>query len=357
MTKIPNGSCFRIALLVAGLVPALTSCRDEGITTYRTPKEAVQEPQAVPTDAGAPAEVASLQWRVPDAWKVEPASGMRVASFSVTGSSGKLDISVSPLPGTRQDDLANVNRWRGQLKLAAISEAELPGALQTVKSQAGDVMLVDLGDSAGAGSRILGAWLHQPTQVWFFKMMGPSDMVSNQKGAFLQFIQSLTLGNAPVSGGTAAAAPATPPMPAGMASMPVQSDSGASLVWSAPSEWTAQKLSPTRKGSYSVEKGVEVAVTAFPGDVGGVTANINRWRGMVGLDAIDDAHVSQYTTDVENSGLHFTLVESIGSSDSIIVAMVPWNGGTWFFKLTGSTPGVLKAKPSFIGFIKTVHAP
>ena len=78
---------------------------------------------------------------------------------------------------------------------------------------------------------------------------------------------------------------------------------------------------------------------------------------MVGLDAIDDAHVSQYTTDVENSGLHFTLVESIGSSDSIIVAMVPWNGGTWFFKLTGSTPGVLKAKPSFIGFIKTVHAP
>lgn len=345
-------------MLAAGAGVFLASCRDESITTYRTPKEGAQEPQTSAPDMQAGPEAQTLQWKAPDTWKVQPASGMRVASFTVPGATGSADMAISPLPGTRQDDLANVNRWRGQLKLAPITEAELPGLVQVVKTPVGDAVLVDLGDSSAAGAtRILGAWLHQPTQVWFFKMMGPAEIVAAQKSVFVDFLQSISFGS-PVASQSPARPPGVPAaLPAGMESMPVQPNTGASLAWTAPSEWQPQKLSPTRKGSYLVEKGIEVAITAFPGDVGGVAANINRWRGMVGLEPVDDTHVAQYTTDVENKGFHFTLVESIGAPNSIIVAMVPWNGGTWFFKLTGETAGVLKAKPEFIGFIKTVHAP
>lgn len=57
--------------------------------------------------------------------------------------------------------------------------------------------------------------------------------------------------------------------------------------WAVPDGWV---LDPTprqmRLATYLVEDEsgrAEVAITRFPGDVGGVLANINRWRGQMGL--------------------------------------------------------------------------
>jgi len=39
----------------------------------------------------------------------------------------------------------------------------------------------------------------------------------------------------------------------------------------------------------------------------------------------------------------------------ILGAIVPFNGGTWFFKLMGPDAVVAGAKPAFLEFLKTVH--
>ena len=70
-----------------------------------------------------------------------------------------------------------------------------------------------------------------------------------------------------------------------------------------------------RKGSYAVG-GAEVAITAFPGDVGGVLANVNRWRGQAGLAPVDEAGLGQATTSIESNGLHFLVVDAEGGSSA-----------------------------------------
>ncbi len=144
---------------------------------------------------------------------------------------------------------------------------------------------------------------------------------------------------------------------AGMASFPVQAEGGDSFLWQAPAGWQSQPGHPMRKGSYAVGGGAEVAITAFPGDVGGVLANVNRWRAQAGLAPVDDAGLSQSTTEIASHGLRFLLVDAEGGTTPIVAALLPWRGGTWFFKLTGPADAVARAKPGFRAFLETVRSP
>jgi hypothetical protein len=306
---------------------------------------------------------------------------MRQASFAVSGPGGSTaDVSVVSFPGSGGDDLANINRWRNQLKLAPISAGDLSGEVQAMPVAAGQLVLADLAGTLGdnAPGRILGAWLRQPDRVWFFKMMGPSDLVESQKTAFIGFLNSLRVPVAApgIQAPSSEAAPSsntndlpkngpegiTPPVPiespgAEMAAVPVQAGQGGSLLWTAPAGWRSQSGSAVRRGSYAVGGGAEVAITAFPGDVGGVLANVNRWRGQAGLDPVDDAGLGQVAAALDSNGLHFLVVDFSGAATPIVAALVPWGGGTWFFKLTGPGDAVARAKPAFLAFLRTVRTP
>jgi hypothetical protein len=305
---------------------------------------------------------------------------MRLASFLVSGAGGaSANVSVVSFPGSGGDDLANINRWRNQVKLGPVSAAELAGQIQSLDAPAGTFVVADM---AGTGpdnhaTRILGAWLRQPDRVWFFKMMGSSDLVGSQKDAFISFLKSTAAVGGPVAGqpqsnlfntndlpvnppvgAPVPAAPAATAEAGGMeSSLPVQSEAGESLLWSAPAGWQVQTGNPVRKGSFAAGGGAEVAITAFPGDVGGVLANVNRWRQQAGLDPVDDAGLVQATAAIDSNGLHFVVVDATNGSAPILAALVPWNGGTWFFKLTGPAAAVAKARPDFLAFLRTVRAP
>src|SRR2546425_682214 len=92
-------------------------------------------------------------------------------------------------------------------------------------------------------------------------------------------------------------APAAPAAanPAGgnMAATPVATAGGTGLTWTAPASWQAKAASAMRKGSYAVPGDggatADLSITAFPGDVGGEAANVNRWRGQVSLPPLADA--------------------------------------------------------------------
>jgi hypothetical protein len=331
-------------------------------------------------EPATPADAAGIHWTVPAGWKAQPASGMRQGSFLVSDASGaSADVSVVSFPGTGGDDLANINRWRNQLGLPPVSQDELAGQLQSLASGAGQFVVADM---AGVGSdknpaRILGAWLRQPGHVWFFKMMGPSGLVAAQKDAFVAFLQSVSLSAGPAAepalaqddggqantndlpkrgvGEIASAVPSAAAAP--MDSVPVQAESGASLLWTPPADWQNAPGNAMRRGSYAAGGGAEVAITAFPGDVGGVLANVNRWRGQAGLAPVDDAGLAQATSTIDSNGLTFVVLDASDGASPIVAALVPWNGGTWFFKLTGPADAVARAKPSFLSFLRSVRAP
>ena len=105
----------------------------------------------------------------------------------------------------------------------------------------------------------------------------------------------------------------------------------------------------------------DLSVTAFPGDVGGELANVNRWRGQIALPPLSQEDLDGAVTRIDQGGLKITLVELAPKGDpnnkAILGAIVPFGGATWFFKLSGPGTSVKAAKPAFLDFLRTVHAP
>jgi hypothetical protein len=147
-----------------------------------------------------------------------------------------------------------------------------------------------------------------------------------------------------------------------MASTAVPTESGAALAWSAPAGWKAKPLTAMRKGSYTVPgeggKDGDLSVTAFPGNVGGELANVNRWRGQVGLRPLGEADLAGSVTRLTRNGLSFTVVDAAGGpgpgDQRILGAIVPFGEGTWFFKLAGPSGLLEREKARFLGFLDTV---
>jgi len=386
-----------VALLLAG-------CGDERVTDYRAPKDA-----AAPAEAAAPA-APGLRWTAPAGWQAQPAEGMRLASFLVTGADGaKADLSVVSLPGDVGGELANLNRWREQVHLPPVGAGELDAAFTRLTGAAGEYLVADLlGETAAAGAgghpaRILGALLRQPGQIWFFKLAGDAALVEAQKSAFLAFLQSvqpgtaeapalaaprqisntndlppdargpLPAGHPPIdtvvapAAGAGAAAEASGPLPAGhppidtgagMASTPVAVAGGLDLIWTAPPEWTPKSGSAMRKGSYAItgpEGAADLGITAFPGDVGGNLANVNRWRGQLGLPPVESLEGA--VEALSANGLNMLVFDGANQGSRMLGAIVPRPDETWFFKLTGPDALVARTKPAFIEFLKTIKTP
>lgn len=165
---------------------------------------------------------------------------------------------------------------------------------------------------------------------------------------------------------TTAAAGSTPPAPAGAGSAPAMADTpvataqGAGLAWTAPAHWKAKPASAMRKGSFAiVGDGAEadLSITAFPGDVGGDLANLNRWRGQLQLPPIAQADFERTTTHLDHNGLHMTFVELVGTGAApqrTLGAMIPHEGSTWFVKLMGPSDLVAKEKEAFLAFLATI---
>jgi hypothetical protein len=383
-------------LSLLGPALLLGGCHDAKITSYRIPKEDVASsspgnPAATAASTPtAPSAETALQWVAPGQWKAKPASALRRASYEVAGGGGETaDISVIVFPGTGGDDLANINRWRGQLQLPPIGDAALASQTQEFASAAGRFVIADLqgvSPASHTATRLVGAWLRQPGQTWFFKLMGPADLVGAQKEAFQSFLRSVTAADGrggvsdlapsvarssntndlPRADLAASPAPFAPGAthPEAMEGAPIEVDHAASLRWQAPAGWKPGPASAMRKGSYLIGSGegtATLAISAFPGDVGGVLANVNRWRGQMGLPPIAEGDLGTATSAFDSHGLHFVLADAAGDGPAgrqrIVAALIPWQGGTWFFKLTGADEAVAGTKSEFLDFLKTVEAP
>ncbi len=166
----------------------------------------------------------------------------------------------------------------------------------------------------------------------------------------------LPRGHPPV-GGAAQPAPVADTM--ANTAVPTGSDS---LVWTAPAAWSVKANGPMRKGSYAVKgNGAEadLSITAFPGDTGGLLANLNRWRGQVSLPPLAEAQLGASVEHLDLGSLHADIVDFAGTANGaptrLLGAVVPVNGETWFFKLMGPDALVAQEKPAFLEFLRTVR--
>ena len=108
--------------------------------------------------------------------------------------------------------------------------------------------------------RMLGAVVPAKNDTWFFKLVGPSTRIAGYKEEFVAFLQSFQVAEG--------------------------------VTWKLPAGWSEEKGKGDRKSTLRLgreEPLLEVTVTSFAGDAGGLQPNLNRWRGQLGLSPTAEA--------------------------------------------------------------------
>jgi len=348
-------------LLILGLP---TGCDKDQIRAYRVPKE---ERPAVAKARPEMSSVPNVKWKTPPNWKEQPAGDMRVARFSVAGKDGQeADVSIIPLPGisARKEDI--VNLWREQIHLGPIKGEDLSSQLEKIEIGPGQAELFDMVSTEPLiqdkfKRRILVAMLPQGATSWFFKMTGEDGLVRDQKPVFLDFLKSIRIEPADSE---AASSPHDFSSSSGNPTAAPASEGPAKPDWQVPPDWKEQPPSQMLLAKFLLSGNAgakaEVTVSVFPGDTGGLLANVNRWRGQVGLRPVAPTELGTLPS-LDVLGGKATLVDVSGVRNGqkvrLIGAIVPREGSTWFYKLMGDEEVAQQQKSALLKFIQTVRYP
>ena len=157
-------------------------------------------------------------------------------------------------------------------------------------------------------------------------------------------------------------AAAHPPITGG--GPPPAAESKGRPQWKVPAGWreTAPSTMALARFLIGEEGKAELTVTVLPGPAGGIAANVNRWRGQLGLAGWDEAELASQLQPLDGAGAGAMLVEMTGTDArgggepmGLLGAIVPRGNQTWFFKLTGQPAVVIGQKNAFVEFLSSIN--
>src|SRR5438067_1529383 len=115
-------------------------------------------------------------------------------------------------------------------------------------------------------TRLLAVIIPHGDRTWFFKLMGPASQIDEQKGTFDQFVRSVRFTDR----------------------------ADAPIAWTVPKGWEEGPKSQMRHATFYIgpeEHRLELTVFGFSDQAGSVLANVNRWRGQIGLKEISESEL------------------------------------------------------------------
>ena len=124
------------------------------------------------------------------------------------------------------------------------------------------------------------------------------------------------------------------------------------LRWQVPEGWVEATPGQFQTALYHLGENAKVSVSKLPGDAGGEAANVNRWRGQIGLPPAED--VGGEALAVEGSGISSKWFDLRGESESILAAIISLPAETWFFKLSAPTSEIGSKREEFLSFLSGI---
>jgi hypothetical protein len=290
-----------------------------------------------------------VAWELPDQWGENPGmGGIMAGSFHIKTDDGPQGrIGVMPFRDSVETSQV-VNMFARELGHRDYNQSTVDQVLQKKELVGRSFELIRLEDKASEEETQRTALLalhRQDGQTWLFPFIANKKLVNEQLDNFYAFLSSTTLraGKTPVR----AVAPSLPP--AQPASSPHQP------TWEAPPHWERKPSTQMRIGNYAVSNdagdSLDFSITSFPGQVGGILANVNRWLGQVGIEATDEEGLKQYLSDrtVDEKPAKLVLAES--EDQALYAAILFHKGRSWFLKLMGERSLAQTEKENFLRLV------
>ena len=255
-----------------------------------------------------------IEWTLPATWKEKPGNENRYATL-VLNEKPPLEVTVTVLAAGVDDRteqlLNNINRWRGQLDLPHIESDDLPTRTETIQAGELTITAINIVGKAAPKSAIGG-------------MMPPMMGQPNARD-------------------TAA--------PAERSGAEVK-DSG--LKFDKPEEWTEAPPKQFQLARFLAKDGEHTAEIAVSQARGGRDANINRWRGQMGLNPLSPEELKQVGQPFEVGSKKGELIEIVVEDRALLGVMIPDGDQSWFIKLTGHAALAAKERSRFEAFAKSL---
>lgn len=168
---------------------------------------------------------------------------------------------------------------------------------------------------------------------------------------------------ATADGGTLRTTPPIAPSAAAPTPVSPSAASHSDWPWRAPESWQLlPEPRPMRLATYQAQGpdgSVEIAISRFPGDVGGMLANVNRWRGQVGLPPTTQGELAGMIESFQSSGFEGSLLHIKGTEQHIVVASLYETDAdrTWTVRVSGSEAVATALKDDVFKFARTFGKP
>ena len=140
-----------------------------------------------------------------------------------------------------------------------------------------------------------------------------------------------------------------------------------SLSWTAPNNWIEKRATDFRLASYDVNAAngeiIDLSITVFPGDAGGIESNVNRWRRQINLTPLDlNQLMNESSTQSSMLGEYYIFdLYNENNNQAMIAAILPYYDNsnsiieTIFVKMMGSSDTLSDLKYEFELFCKSIH--
>ena len=133
-----------------------------------------------------------------------------------------------------------------------------------------------------------------------------------------------------------------------------------SFTWEKPTLWIPNEGSSMRLASFEIPYSTgsgDLSIMELGGDGGGLEANVNRWRGQIGLDPLTKLEIKDEAgngvSQIGNYQL-FRLINPEKKESAFLAAVFLLESKTLFIKLTASADGVLEIEKDFKDFCSSI---
>ena len=314
----------------------------------------------------------ALLYDMPDGWTEDLGSRMRLINLHPAGNANA-ECYVSVLGGDGGGLAANLNRWRQQVGLEELDAAEFEN-LPTVDLLGGEASLLQVeGSFTGMNGDTQDEWaltgviVSTPQATIFVKMTGPAELIREEHANFLTFVTSVHFGNdlletpsepqeveshhaKPAEDGAAEANPASERL----------FFNANGYRFQVPYAWIDAGPRMMCSLNFRVGKETECFLVVLGGDGGGLTPNLDRWQGQVGLEPLTAEQIVALP-NVDFLGGSAVMLEAVGEftgmsgetsfDEKTLIGLALMGGeSAYFLKMVGPSKEVAEHRKAFLDF-------